>query len=103
MVPIQLKDKPYLEKLLAVRFSNDGAYAAVVFNVFEINDVMIYKMMEVDKQSKELKIIHEKKALKPLKHFKGPETKLMGECIDVFIFPKNNNQGGFSYSLYMLF
>ena len=95
MVPILVKDKPYglgpLENLLAVRFSNDGAYAAVVFEINGINEIMIYRMMEVDKQSKELKIVHEKKALKPLKHFKGPETTLMGSCIDVFIFPKNNN------------
>jgi len=107
MVPIVVKDKPYglgsLENLLAVRFSNDGAYAAVVFEINGVNEIMIYKMMEMDKQSKELKIVHEKKALRQFKHFKGPETKLMGACIDIFIFPKNNNQGGSSYSIFMLF
>ena len=103
MVPILKGNTPYLEQLLAVKFSNDGVFAAIAFQVKEVNEIMIYKMMEVDKQNKELKVLHEKKALKPLKHFKGPELKIMGPAVDLFIFPQKNNQGGYSYCLYLIF
>ena len=93
-----VNNKPYLEEVSAIRFSKDAALAAVVFKLKDGNgEVMLYRFF--DKSGSNL--VPEKTVKKPIRSFKVPECKKMGNVIDLFIFKQTVNDE-FQYNMYLL-
>lgn len=95
-IPIYVKEKPYLENVMYVKFSRDCAWAAVAFQMKDNSgELMLYKMFD----SNIMQLTPGKQMKKEKRTIKIPQCKTMGPIIDIFIFKE---LGSDQYSMYLI-
>jgi len=95
-IPIYVKEKPYLENVMYVKFSRDCAWAAVAFQMKgNSGELMLYKLFD----SSIMQLTPGKQMKKEKRTIKIPQCKTMGPIIDIFIFKE---LGSDQYSMYLI-